>query len=1125
MAYIIGLDLGIASVGWSVIDPDKRIVDLGVRVFKKAENEKGESLNVIRRSSRLARRRIYRRSVRLKKLLNYLIDCGLISSKEDVLKNVNHEKPWELRAKGLTSVLTNKQLAIVIYHICKHRGFYWVSSAEKQTGEGGLVTNSLSSNDKILAEKGYKTVGQMIFSEYPNCQRNKQGEYVKSLRRVDLHRELAEIFKIQKEQFSSPFITEEFCTKILGNGDHRSGFLWEQNPPLQGDALLDMVGRCRFEKDEKRAPLANYFVQRHIWLTKILNTRVCGRDCQERAFNDEERNAIQNLPLESGGDIKFSTLTKKLIKAGLWEKDQYKYKGLDYSLEDKDPEDKVFCKSFPINSIRKVLKGPGLKREWENIKNDLLSGHYERYNRIAEVLTIYKDDSYICERLSPFETKEVINALLSVRFDKFSNLSEKFLKKIVPYMEKGERYDEACSSAGYLHYQQFQKKSEKSKYLPPLFSGREKNGTLIFNEELGDIPRNPVVLRVINQARKVLNALVKKYGSPLSVHIELARDLAKSWEERDKINKNNKKKEKQKTSDLIEFRELLNKHSVVFSEDLLAKNLEKYRLYKEQECKSIYSGEIIDIERIFEEGYVEIDHILPYSKSFDDSKSNRVLVFTKENREKGNRIPLEYITNEEKRENFEAFVKSSRLLSQKKKTNLLRRSLTPEGSKDFLGRNLNDTRYACRFFKNYIDRFLILDPAADHSGCVVVAGTMTAYLRKHWGLRKSREDNRHHAMDAIVIACCSRSIIQKVAAWSRNREELYQSGEFIDSKYMVSNDLDKVNKTKLSNIETKSHKKMRFPCPWQNFRNEVIERVYQDDLDTLKNKLSEIGYTDSELVNVRTLFVSHACRSQRIGEGALHDETLMRQTPEMREKGVMVKKVKLQDLKEEYILNIVDADTRNKNLCNALKRRFKKYKEENGIQEEVKLDESDIKKIFSNDNPMHMPNHEGYEDLNNPIIRSVRILCKGAGFPVRNGVAKNGSIVRLDIFKKNNKFYCVPVYSYCKHLPNRACTQNKQEAEWDLVDDSFEWCFSLRQNDLIKVVFKDKIFFGYYIGFDRALARFCCVLHDQQVSKKNPVIRFCIKTALSVTKYHVDVLGNYYIAQAEPRFELACHFN
>lgn len=77
--------------------------------------------------------------------------------------------------------------------------------------------------------------------------------------------------------------------------------------------------------------------------------------------------------------------------------------------------------------------------------------------------------------------------------------------------------------------------------MPPLFSGREPNGTLIFNEEIGDIPRNPVVLRVINQTRKVVNAIVKKYGSPKSVHIELARDLAKSRAERNEIEKEMKK--------------------------------------------------------------------------------------------------------------------------------------------------------------------------------------------------------------------------------------------------------------------------------------------------------------------------------------------------------------------------------------------------------------------------------------------------------------------------------------------------------------------------------------------------------------------------------------------------------
>lgn len=130
MAYIIGLDLGIASVGWSVIDPGKRIIDLGVRAFKKAETGKtGDPLNLVRRQSRLTRRRIYRRAHRLNKLLNYFIEIGLIASKDEILINAHHENPWELRTRGLEKPLTNNQLARVIYHICKHRGFYWSSSA------------------------------------------------------------------------------------------------------------------------------------------------------------------------------------------------------------------------------------------------------------------------------------------------------------------------------------------------------------------------------------------------------------------------------------------------------------------------------------------------------------------------------------------------------------------------------------------------------------------------------------------------------------------------------------------------------------------------------------------------------------------------------------------------------------------------------------------------------------------------------------------------------------------------------------------------------------------------------------------------------------------------------------
>lgn len=329
MAYIIGLDLGIASVGWSVIDPGKRIIDLGVRAFKKAETGKtGDPLNLVRRQSRLTRRRIYRRAQRLNKLLNYFIEIGLIASKDEILKNAHHENPWELRTRGLEKPLTNNQLARVIYHICKHRGFYWSSSADQNTDDSGKVKQNLSSNEKLMEEKGYKTVGQMIYSEYPECQRNKAGDYSKSLPRAALSIELEEIFKAQKKSFSCQFITDDFYKKILGSGDRKSGFLWEQRPALQGDALLKMVGHCRFEPEELRAPVANYWVIRHVWLTKILNLRVYGSDFQERSLNDTERNLIANTPLEVKSDIKYSTLTSVFVKAGLWKKESSVIKGL-----------------------------------------------------------------------------------------------------------------------------------------------------------------------------------------------------------------------------------------------------------------------------------------------------------------------------------------------------------------------------------------------------------------------------------------------------------------------------------------------------------------------------------------------------------------------------------------------------------------------------------------------------------------------------------------------------------------------------------------------------------------------------------------------------------------------------
>lgn len=206
-----------------------------------------------------------------------------------------------------------------------------------------------------------------------------------------------------------------------------------------------MVGHCRFEKDELRAPAANFYAEQLVWLTRINNLRVYDEDSQERPLTREERDLILNMPLEMKSDIKYSSLTSAFEKANLWKAGQFKYKSVDYEQKTqkkkksaepsditksskKNPEDKVFYKSSHLHKIRKAL-GSSLSEEWEKIRTEVLSGKYERYNRIAYVLTVYKEDSDVIEQLSPYESRTLIEALLPVRFSGFVALSEKSLKK------------------------------------------------------------------------------------------------------------------------------------------------------------------------------------------------------------------------------------------------------------------------------------------------------------------------------------------------------------------------------------------------------------------------------------------------------------------------------------------------------------------------------------------------------------------------------------------------------------------------------------------------------------------------------------------------------------------------
>lgn len=1109
----IGLDIGIASVGWAVLEPN-RIVDLGVRAFDKAETAKeGDSLNLMRRTARLMRRRLHRRAWRLTKVARLLRREGLIDNSQLFhSQKPFHQSLWKLRVEGVDRQLQPEEWARVVYHICKHRGFHWISRAEERKAEGdtkgesGKVKQGLAGTAALMKEKGYRTAAEMVLAEFPDAQRNKRGDYGKALSRILLGEELAELFKRQREMHS-PHAGAELETAILGNGDRRSGFFWAQTPPLSGKDLLKMLGRCTFEKTESRAPKASFTAERHVWLTRLNNLRIVV-DGSTRELTEAERQLALPLPYQSGEKFTYKNLRTALVKAGLM--NSFRFAGLSYPSERqkseekvKDPEADSLVKLPAWHELRLTLKKNELEAAWQQISVAALDGNPEILDQIAWILSVYKEDDEVAAELGKLDlpnAEKLIDTLLVIRFDKFHSLSLKALRKIVPHMENGLRYDQACEKAGYHHSQLYKVGEGEHKYLPPLYDGRAKDGRMVFNKEM-DVPRNPVVLRALNQARKVVNALIREYGSPHAVHIEIARDLSRPLDERRSIEKEQKEYRERNDKDKTEFVSQFDIAGTPRGGDF-----EKWRLYREQQGKCAYSVEPIDIHRLLEAGYAEVDHALPYSRSFDDSKNNKVLVLAKQNRDKGNLTPYEYLNRLDGAENgpswrqYVGFVESNKSYRLAKRSRLLRKDFGKNEADEFRERNLNDTRYICRFFKNYVEQYLKMADGSDARRCVVLSGQLTSLLRARWGLIKLRADSdRHHALDAAVVAACSHGMVKRMSDYSRRKEMEQVREGFVD-----------VTTGEIVNSAMYQQLREHFPDPWPHFRDELEARLKIDDPAELRAKMEQLGtYPAESLDALRPLFVSRA--PQRRNGGAAHKDTVYAQPERLKKQGGVTQKILLSSLTVKDLDNLIDPH-RNVKLYAAIKARL----EVHGGKGE---------KAFPPDNPLRKPDRDG--NPTGPLVRTVTaVIDKLSGIPVRGGIAKNDAMLRVDVFTKSGRFHLVPVYVHhrVKGLPNRAVVAFKDETAWTLIDESFHFCFSLYPNDLVRVSQKGKAsILGFYSSCHRGTGAISIWSHDRnrQVGKDGMIEGIGVKTALSIEKFNVDVLGKVYPAPPEKRRGLA----
>ena len=645
-----------------------------------------------------------------------------------------------------------------------------------------------------------------------------------------------------------------------------------------------MLGHCTFEPTEPKAAKNTYTAERFIWLTKLNNLRILEQG-SERPLTDTERTILINQPYKK-------KLTYAQARKLLGLEDTAFFKGLHYGKDNAETSTLMEIKAY--HAISRALEKEGLKD-----KKSPLNLSPELQDEIGMAFSLFKTDEDITGRLKDRVQPEILEALLKhINFDKFVQISLKALRRIVPLMEQGKRYDEACAEIYGDHYGK--KNTEEKIYLPPIPA---------------DEIRNPVVLRALSQARKVINAVVRRYGSPARIHIETAREVGKSFKDRKEIEKRQEENRKDREKAAAKFREYFPN----FVGEPKSKDILKLRLYEQQHGKCLYSGKEINLGRLNEKGYVEIDHALPFSRTWDDSFNNKVLVLGSENQNKSNQTPYEYFNgkdNSREWQEFKARVETSRFPRSKKQRILLQK-FDEDGFKE---RNLNDTRYVNRFLCQFIaDRMRLTGKGKRR--VFASNGQITNLLRGFWGLRKVRAENdRHHALDAVVVACSTVAMQQKITHFVHHKEMNAFDGKTIDKE-----------------TGEVLHQKTHFPQPWEFFAQEVMLRVFgkpdgkpefeeADTPEKLRALLAEKLSSRPEAVHeyVTPLFVSRAPNRKMSGA---HKDTLRsaKRFVKHNEK-ISVKRVWLTEIKLADLENMVNyKNGREIELYEALKARLGAY--------------------------------------------------------------------------------------------------------------------------------------------------------------------------------------------------------
>ncbi len=767
MSYRLGIDLGSTSIGWCILQiadgEPIDIIDMGVRIFPDGRDDQSKKpLAVTRRQKRGERRSRDRRKLRKARLMKYLILAGMMPEDRNQAKELEKLNPYQLRKDALDKKISLHELGRALFHICQRRGFKSNRKSDKKENDSGNLKSTIVELADKMEKQSARTLGEYLFAlgEF-----DKEGIPRKNPKQAPQHTPVrvqvttkgvgGNVYSL----FTSRQMYEEEVSIILSSQK-------EYHPELTDGVIKDIkgtiffqrnlrpqeAGPCRFESGEKRMRKA-YPLFQHFRILQEVNNLDLERFAEhEKSLNRDQRFKII-AELKKSKDLSFKKMRKLL---GLSD-------GAKFNLEAENRD--RLQGDITAYAFTDKKKG-GFGKAWFDLspqqKDEIVKKVLEEENEAALV-------SWLIEKfkLDEQQAESVANASLD---EDYGSLSSKAIEKIMPHLEEGLIYSEACARADY-HHSDFRTGEifDQLPYYGQLLENSVMGGTSLEKDK--DLPEkfygkiaNPSVHIALNQLRRLVNAIVEKYGHPAEVVIELARDLPLGEEGLSKLKSDQAKNKKRN--------DRINEELAKLGVNQNYANRLQYKLWEDLAADPAkrccpFTGRMIPLHQLFS-GEFEIEHLLPFSHSFNDSPANKTLSHRDANRFKNNRSPYDAFGSNPPGYKWEEISARASNMPDNKRWRFYPNAweIAKGKEEDIIARMLVDTQHMARVAKQYLSYVCHPDRVW------TIPGKLTAMMRDKWGLndvlgeedgRKERGDHRHHAIDAFVIACTTRGMLKKIS--------------------------------------------------------------------------------------------------------------------------------------------------------------------------------------------------------------------------------------------------------------------------------------------------------------------------------------------------------------------------